>query len=268
MTPPLGLSSIHIYPIKATAGIDLPAAMVEARGLKDDRRYLITDLGGKFMTQRQHPRLALIRVSLGERLQLDAPGMPPLLLPNNHSADLRDVEVWGDRLPAHHCGPDAQTWLSNFLQIPCQLVHMPDTSQRPTAHGKLGADQLVSFADAYPFLLISTASLADLNARLQQPVPMNRFRPNLVVSGCAAFEEDTWQQIRIGAVVFDLVKGCDRCSVPGVDQATGIQVKDPMPTLAKYRLRAGKIWFGQNLVQRGLGCLQVGDAVEILAHKS
>lgn len=280
MTTSFILSGLHIYPIKSATGIALPTAQVEARGLQGDRHYLITDLRGKFITQRQLPRMALIRVGLGnalgnntlgrldcDRLTLEAPGMLPLNLFLTQAVQPVEVEIWGDRTQSLHCGLEAQVWLSEFLQIPCQLVYMPDDAQRPTAHGQLGADQLLSFADAYPFLLISEASLADLNGRLSRPVPMNRFRPNLVVSGCDAFAEDTWARIRIGPVEFDLVKGCDRCSVPGVDQATGIQVQEPLPTLAKYRLRAGKIWFGQNLVQRGLGPLQVGDAVEILATK-
>lgn len=264
MAESLILSGLYIYPIKSAAGLTLETATVEARGLEGDRRYMVTDPQGKFMTQRKYPRMALIQVNLGETLGLTAPGMPSLELASPQATEV-DVEVWGDRTTAYHCGPDAQTWLSDFLQTPCQLVYMPDTAQRPTAHGKLGADKLVSFADAYPFLLISEASLADLNRKLEQPVPMNRFRPNLVVKGCDAFAEDTWKRICIGEIEFEVSKGCDRCSVPGVDQATGIQVREPMPTLAKYRLWDGKIWFGQNLIQQGQGRLNLGDAIEILA---
>ncbi|MEM9908021.1 MAG: MOSC N-terminal beta barrel domain-containing protein, partial [Cyanobacteria bacterium P01_D01_bin.44] len=249
-------------------GIALDQATVEARGLEFDRRWMVTDLQGKFMTQRKHPRMALMRVSVGDHLCIEAPGQTALEIPLKPvHAETIEVEVWGDNTQAVSLGGEAQRWVSDFLQVPCQLVYMPDSAERPTAHGKLGADKLVSFADAYPFLLISEASLAHLNAKLDVPVPMNRFRPNLVVSGCDAHAEDTWAQIRIGELVFDLPKGCDRCSIPGVDQATGVQGKEPLKTLATYRRWDSAIWFGQNLVQKNLGQLRVGDSVEVLAVK-
>jgi len=267
------LSGLYIYPIKSAAGIALGEAEVGDRGLKYDRRWMVVDPKGKFMTQRKHPRMALIQVGLTEdALMLSAPAMQSLELPleprgetSSSKPDWLDVEVWGDRCTAQSMGQAAQTWLSEFLQTPCQLAYMPDQSQRPTAHGQLGDDKLVSFADAYPFLLISEASLADLNRRLEQPVPMNRFRPNFVVAGCEAFAEDQWKQIKIGGVVFDLPKRCDRCSIPGVDQASGVQNKEPLRTLATFRLEGGKIWFGQNLVHHQTGHLSLGAAVEPIA---
>ncbi|MEO0540293.1 MAG: MOSC N-terminal beta barrel domain-containing protein [Cyanobacteria bacterium P01_A01_bin.105] len=260
------LSALHIYPVKSAAGTRLTQTMVTSRGLQHDRRWMVVDGKGRFMTQRKHPRMALIWVTLDQQLRLEAPNQPPLVLPPIPTgAEPSAVEVWGDLCQAWSMGTAAADWLSQFLEVPCQLVYMPDQAQRPTAHGKLGTDKLVSFADAYPFLLISDASLADLNSRLSEPVPMNRFRPNLVVSGCEAFAEDTWAKIRIGEVIFTVAKGCDRCSIPGIDQATGVADKEPLPTLATYRRWQGKIWFGQNLIQETLGKLTVGDAVEILA---
>ncbi len=260
------LSGLHIYPIKSAAGTSLTQAKVASRGLQHDRRWMVVDAKGRFMSQRKHPRMALIWVTLGEQMQLEAPNQPPLVLPPIPDTKTEvAVEVWGDLCKAELMGPAAADWLSRFLEVPCQLVYMPEQAQRATAHGKLGADKLVSFADAYPFLLISEASLADLNQRLDKPVPMNRFRPNLVVSGCDAYAEDTWTQIRIGEVMFRVEKGCDRCSIPGVDQATGVATQEPLPTLATYRRWQGKIWFGQNLVQENLGEVRVGDPVEILA---
>lgn len=260
------LSGLYIYPIKSAAGIALTAAEVKARGLKHDRRWMVVDAKGKFMTQRKHPRMALIRVGLTEQLELSAAGMTDLALPlvPDADAEVLEVEVWGDRCPALSLGAAAQDWFSRFLQTPCQLVYMPDDSQRPTAHGNLGNDKLVSFADAYPFLLISEASLADLNQRLATPVPMDRFRPNFVVNGCGAFEEDRWKQIKIGDITFDLPKRCDRCSVPGVDQSSGIQSNEPLLTLAKFRLENGKIWFGQNLLHHSLGQLSLGMEITLL----
>ncbi len=260
------LSGLHIYPIKSAAGIALSEAEVSDRGLKHDRRWMVVDPKGKFMTQRKHPRMALIRVGLTSQLELSAPGMADLALPLEPGAEAEtlEVEVWGDRCPALAMGAEAQAWFSNFLETPCQLVYMPDHSQRPTAHGQLGDDKLVSFADAYPFLLISEASLADLNQRLAEPVPMNRFRPNLVVTGCEAFAEDGWKQIKIGEITFDLPKRCDRCSVPGVDQDSGIQNKEPLLTLAKFRLEQGKVWFGQNLLHHHSGELRLNTEIKVL----
>jgi uncharacterized protein len=263
------LTELNIYPVKSAAGIAVSQATVEARGLQFDRRWMVVDAQGKFMTQRKVPQMALIRVAVSSSgLGLAAPGMPSLELPIcPEQAEPCQVDVWGDDCAALSMGSEAQQWLSDFLAQPCQLVYMPDSSYRPTDHGKLGDQTLVSFADAYPFLLISEASLADLNARLASPIPMNRFRPNLVIRGCDAFAEDEWQQIRIGEVVFDVSKPCARCSIPGVDQATGTPGKEPLITLAKYRWRNGEIFFGQNLVQANLGELQVGNEIEILEIK-
>ena len=160
-------------------------------------------------------------------------------------------------------GPEAAAWLSNFLGIEAQLVYMPDSTHRPTDHGRFETPN--SFSDAYPFLLISEASLGDLNQRLDQPVPMNRFRPNLVVKGCEPFAEDTWKQIKVGNILFEVAKSCSRCSIPGVEQSTGEQGKEPLKTLATYRRWDHAIWFGQNLIAHSEGMLNVGDKVEVLA---
>ena len=179
------------------------------------------------------------------------------------AAELIDVDVWGDDCVAWSMGDEAAQWLSNFLGVDAHLVYMPDSTHRPTDHGRFETPN--SFSDAYPFLLISEASLADLNGRLEQSVPMNRFRPNLVVQGCEPFAEDTWKQIKIGSIVFDVAKSCSRCSIPGVEQSTGEQGKEPLKTLATYRRWDHAIWFGQNLIAHGEGMLNLGDGVEILA---
>jgi uncharacterized protein YcbX len=164
-------------------------------------------------------------------------------------------------------GEEVSQWFSEFLELSCQLVYMPDNSYRPVNSRYASHNQQVSFADGFPFLLISEASLQDLNERLDQPIPMNRFRPNLVVSGCEAFAEDSWRSIRIGSIPFHVVKPCERCLITTVDQAQGIRGKEPLQTLAQYRLSNGKILFGQNLIPAELGTLQVGDSVEI-CHSS
>lgn len=261
------LTELNLYPIKSAGGIALQTAQVSDRGLQGDRRWMVVDQNGKFMTQRHFPKMALIGVSLTtDRLEIAAPGMPPLTVPYELNAEPTRVEVWGDFCAAIPAGADAKDWFSEYLGLSCQLVYMPDRSTR-LVDAKYAIDpdlDQVGFADGYPFLLISAASLQDLNDRLESPIPMNRFRPNFVVSGCEPFAEDGWRQIRIGSIVFHLVKRCDRCVVTTVDQATGIPAKEPLPTLAKFRRHQGKLLFGQNLLHRGSGWVGVGDAIEVI----
>lgn len=289
----LTLSGLYIYPIKSAAGIALSKAQITSRGLQYDRRWMVVDAKGKFISQRRFPRMALIGVSIvDQHLQITAPGMPDLSVliddclgmdssSRNEPFDRLTVEVWGDRCAAISLGADSQRWLTEFIGINCQLVYMPDSTQRPTAHGQIGSHQPVSFADAYPYLFISEASLTGLNAKLmaqgKAPVTMQRFRPNLVIRGCdAAHAEDRWQQIRIGEAVFDLPKLCDRCTIPNVDPTTGDHGQEPTQTLSTYRYWNKGIWFGQNGVQANVpsehgilnGTLQVGDAIEVIQSKN
>ncbi|MEQ8380914.1 MAG: MOSC domain-containing protein [Coleofasciculus sp. A1-SPW-01] len=259
------LSGLYIYPIKSAGGIALSTAQVSDRGLHYDRRWMLVDAKGKFLTQRQFPRMALIQVRLGENeLVVEAPNQPSLSIPLDYDSDYRlPVQVWNDICQAIPLDKQISQWFSKFLDIPCQLVYMPEDSIRPINPNYANPSESVSFADGFPFLLISEASLQDLNQRLEQPVPMNRFRPNLVVSGCEAYAEDSWRQIRIGAIPFRVVKPCSRCTITTVDQSQGIRGKEPLATLANYRLRNGKIFFGQNVIQEQLGTLRVGDEVEI-----
>lgn len=280
------LSGLHIYPIKSAAGLSLQSAQVQARGLEFDRRWMVVDSNHKFMTQRKVAKMALIGVEItDDTLKVTAPDISPLEIPlqapNHLQQNSLTVEVWGDRCTAISTGPDSQAWFSEVLGQDCQLVYMPDSSDRPTEHGKFGDTQQVSFADAYPFLLISEASLADLNRRLVEkqadPIPMNRFRPNLVVTGCDAFAEDTWKHIQIGSYRLTVAKACSRCVIPSIDQATGIKQKEPLPTLITFRHWDGNIWFGQNLIHtepllssdgetlgQSIGHLTVGDSLALL----
>ncbi|MEO1620269.1 MAG: MOSC N-terminal beta barrel domain-containing protein [Cyanobacteria bacterium J06632_3] len=273
----LTLSSLIIYPIKSAAGISLSTAHLTSRGLQRDRRYMLVTPDGHFITQRRYPKMALINISFSsddpDTLQVTAPDMPPLTVPEPGSdSQAVDVEVWGDRTSALLCVAETHTWFTQFLSVACQLVYMPDTSHRPTDHGKHGSQSIVSFADAYPYLLLSEASLNGLNRKLTAkkatPVGMDRFRPNLVISGdLPPHAEDSWKRIRIGDAIFTVAKPCARCSIPNVDQAKGTRTKEPSQTLATYRAWDQGIWFGQNLIQENatLGPLRVGDEVEILA---
>ena len=272
----LRLSNLTIYPIKSAAGIACQQARLTPQGLQYDRRWMVASAEGRFMTQRRFPEMALINVAYeGDQMQISAPGMPSLSVPLLLVAgDEIEVEVWGDRTTALSSGPEAQIWFSQFLSTPCQLVYMPETAQRPVDHGKLSPEKIVSFADAYPYLLLSDASLSGLNRKLAAqdlaPVPMNRFRPNLVVSGdIAPHAEDNWKRIRIGETVFEVAKPCARCAIPNVDQASGDRTLEPTKTLATYRAWDKAIWFGQNLVEISTtshdSTLKIGDEVEILA---
>lgn len=265
------LSSIYIYPLKSAAGIAIDRAAMTPRGLQYDRRWMVASPDGHFITQRQCPQMALLQVQIGPNLLvISAPQLNPALgelhvplspeLPKRQ-AELLTVEVWGDRCQAWSMGEAPALWLSKALNMSCQLVYMPDESDRPADHGSTGPDHQVSFADSFPYLLISEASLVDLNQRLKTPVPMNRFRPNLVVRGCEAFAEDHWRNVQIGEQMLQAARACPRCTITTVDQTTGDRYAEPLKTLASYRYWEGKIWFGQNLIHHTLGTLAVGDRV-------
>ena len=259
------LSGIYIYPIKSAAGISLKTAQIGKRGFQYDRGWMLVDETGKFLTQRQFPRIALITVLLEEdQLVINAPNKQSLAIPIHLDSNPSiSVQVWNDICEAIPLGEKVSQWFSEFLETSCHLVYMPENSFRPVdPHYAINNEQ-VSFVDGFPFLLISEASLHNLNERLQEPVPMNRFRPNLVVSGCEAFAEDSWSQIHIGSIPFHVVKPCSRCVITTVDQAQGIRGKEPLQMLAQYRYWDGNIWFGQNLTHAALGTLQVGDLVKI-----
>jgi len=261
--PRLVLSQITIYPVKSARGISLPSSRVDSRGLQYDRRWMVVDEYGKFLSQRSLPRMALIEVGLREEeLCLRMKEMGELVIPLAvASGEQKRVEVWEDSVDAVDIGEAAATWFSTALDRPCRLVGMPKQAERKVDLKYAEKQTLVSFADAFPFMLISEASLHDLNTRLDETVPMDRFRPNLVVTGCAAYEEDTWSHLTIGAVGFRVAKSCSRCTVPTVDQQTGIRGSEPIRTLTSYRTRNGKVDFGQNLVHKTLGVLSVGDEV-------
>ncbi len=268
MTRGIWLSGLYRYPVKALRGKALPESRVELRGLAYDRRWMVVDERGKFLTQRQWPRLALVEVAIAPpTLQLQAPGMPALSLAQvPEGVEPITVEVWGDYCPALPMGSASQVWFSQYLGINCQLVYMPDNSLRPAGHGSVG-EVPVSFADGYPFLLISQGSLDDLNQRLADPIPMNRFRPNLVVKGCEPFAEDTWAEVQIGEVTFRCVKPCSRCIVTTTDQATAQRSPEPLRTLATYRHHQGEILFGQNLIALNAGSIRLDAPVEILSRQ-
>lgn len=260
------LGRINVYPIKSCGGIPLDEAEVDERGLRYDRRWMLVDGDGCFLSQRELPRLALVSVNLGpDALAVEAPGMPPLEVPLRPvRAGRVPVSVWGDVVGGQPVGGEADRWFEEFLGTRCSLVYMPDESVRPVDPDYGEAGDVVGFADGFPFLAISEASLDALNARLERPVPMNRFRPNLVIRGCGPFAEDGWRRVRVGSVTFRVVKPCARCVITTVDQETAAAGKEPLRTLARFRKVGSNVLFGQNLIHDSRGTLSVGDPVEVL----
>jgi uncharacterized protein YcbX len=262
---PARVAALTVYPVKSCAGVPLDRAPVTATGFELDRGFMVVDADGRFVSQRSEPRLALIRVTvLAGAIRLEAPGHPQLELPLEVDAGRRRVVVWDDEVEAARAGDDADRWVSDWLRRPCALVRMPAQTERPVAAAYAGTGCRVGFADGFPFLLLSEASLEGLNARLERPLPMDRFRPNLVVTGCELHAEDGWRRIRIGEVVLRAVKPCARCTITTVDQRTAERRREPLRTLARYRRSGRNVLFGQNLVHESRGEIRVGDPVEIL----
>ncbi|KAA9332419.1 MOSC domain-containing protein [Hymenobacter busanensis] len=263
------LADLYLYPVKSLGGFRVPEAEVQARGFRHDRRWLIVDARGQFLTQRNIPEMALLHLELGHNgfviRHIRRPELRPLLVPFEASADRTQfVTVWDDMVFAYRGTNEQDQWLSEALGQPCRLVFMPDVALRPVDDGKVPG--LVSFADAYPFLLIGQASLDDLNQRLEQPLPMNRFRPNLVVTGTLPYAEDTWHEFRVGELAFRGIRPCGRCPVTTTDQLTAERSAEPLRTLAQYRKAGNKVMFGMNVVGPASGVLRTGGAVEVLSH--
>jgi uncharacterized protein len=262
------VSALYIYPIKSCRGIQVIEWRVAERGFVADRRWMIVDATGRFVTQREQAQLALVQTRIaGDELQLAAPRLPSLSLPLRHEAgEPCTVTVWRDEvLGSLH--PEGSAWFSAYLGAPHSLVYMPDSHQRQVNPERARLGDIVSFADGYPFLLISEASLTDLNSRLDAPITMQRFRPNIVISDSEPFAEDSYQHVRIGQISFRGAKRCERCVITTVDPETGESGREPLRTLAGYRKADRKIWFGMNLIPNGQGLLRVGDAVEMLGSE-
>lgn len=257
------VSALYYYPIKSCGAVRVDAAEIDACGLRNDRRLLVIEPDGTFITQREHPRLALVNPVLqGDDLTLAAPDMAPLAVTLGTSGTPYQVRIFRDTCEAVDQGEAVAAWFSAYLKTPCRVVAMaPHYVRQVNQHFALHSEDRVAFADAFPFLLISEASLDDLNARIDTPLPMNRFRPNIVITGCEPYAEDTWASLRIGSVDFAAAKACVRCVVTTTDQATTERGDEPLKTLATYRKTDAGVIFGQNLIHLNRGTLHVGDAV-------
>jgi len=265
VSTPLHLAALYRYPLKSAAGLPCEQVTLDRFGIAGDRRWLLVDPAGTFLSQRRLPALALLRAAeAGGALRLEVAGEAlPVARPGS-AAPRRPVTVWGDRVDAADAGDAPAAWLGERLGTACRLVYMPDDCRRPVDPAYAAPGTTVSFADGFPLLVLSQASLDGLNARLPAPVPMDRFRPNLVIAGAAPHAEDHWRQLRIGGSLLTLVKPCARCAIPAIDQATAVRDPHINRVLASYRRRDGQVFFGQNAIHDGPGMLTVGDAVTVL----
>jgi uncharacterized protein len=262
------ISSIHIYPIKSLGGLSVSSAKITARGLEHDRRWMLIDENNRFLSQREFHSLALLQLSISENALIVSHKVLPIkslaisFLENTVDLPRLQVSVWDDTVEAVEVSQEANDWFTEVLQSPTRLVYMPDDSFRKVDEKyAINQDDITSFSDGYPILIIGENSLADLNARLEVPVPMNRFRPNLVFSGGEPFEEDTWRNFSVGTSQLVGVKPCARCIMTTINQDSAETGKEPLKTLASFRKVGHKILFGQNVLPLGLGEISVGDEV-------
>ncbi|HEX8356570.1 MAG TPA: MOSC N-terminal beta barrel domain-containing protein [Segetibacter sp.] len=267
----LKLQDIYVYPIKSLGGIRLQEAEVLEAGLQYDRRWMLTDKTGEFLSQRTLASLALLQVNLlpdGLLISHKKNTITPLTIPFAPAAARQlTVQVWDDECAALEVAAFANEWFSDALKTEVRLVKMPDATRRLVDTKYAKNNETVSFADGYPFLLISQASLDDLNRKLETPVSMDRFRPNFVMAGGAPYCEDMMGTFCIAGITFEAVKPCKRCVMTTINQEDGSKGKEPLKTLATYRKIEDKVIFGQNLLHTGAGVVKAGDEVSVLKWK-
>ncbi len=260
----LTLSEIWIYPIKSLAGIRLPQWEVKSKGLRFDRRWMLVDENGIFMTQRATPQMALLKTSLeGNTLSITHNGNAiSLSLDQEPNGEPLHCQVWNDPVEVVEVNKETSAWFSENLGVKCKLVAFPEGNKREVDPNYISGHE-VSLADGYPFLIIGEQSLANLNNRLEHKIEMRRFRPNFVFKGGKAFDEDTWRNFSIGSIQFLGVKPCARCQIITIDPDTGEKGIEPSKTLATFRTSNNKILFGQNLVALNEGIVKVGALLSI-----
>jgi uncharacterized protein YcbX len=264
----LHVSQLFIYPIKSLGGIAVTHANVTPTGLEHDRRWMLVDEQNQFLSQRTLPQLAHFKLQLlPNGLQvLHVPTQASIVIPYQPQTQAyAEVHIWDDVCTGQFVSAEADAWFSAHSGISCRLVYMPDSTRRQVDLRYAPEGQITSFSDAYPILLISQESLDDLNNRLAEPLPMNRFRPNIVCKGEQPYIEDRLSDFTINGIHFNGVKLCSRCTMTGVNQDTAQTGTEPLKTLATYRKRNNKIYLGQNLIHNGKGTIRIGDVLDINA---
>lgn len=268
----LSISHLYVYPVKSLGGIELNSARLTDRGIEHDRRWMLVDEDNRFLTQREFPQMALLRTAIhANELTVYEKGNELDTISVNlyqPSGSLISVQIWDDVCEAIQLSDEVNQWFTEKLKRMCKLVYMPDVSKRKVDTDYALNHEITSFSDAFPVLMIGQASLDDLNSRLETPVPMNRFRPNIVFTGGTAFEEDTMKHFQINGIDLYAVKPCARCVVTTTDQETGITAKEPLKTLSTYRTGNNKVYFGQNILYRNEGMIKVGDELKVVQTKA
>lgn len=264
----LQISHLFIYPIKSLGGIAMPSVNLTDRGLEYDRRFMLVDQQNQFLTQRTFPRMALLRTAIGNNklvvFEKDQDDDQLILDISPVIGEKIKVDIWEDQCEAYHIDSSADLWFSKKLQRNVKLVYMPDSSRRPVDKTYARQDDITSFSDGYPVLLVGQSSLDDLNSRLEEKVPMNRFRPNIVFTGGYPYQEDEMKHFKINNLDFYGVKTCGRCMIPTINQDTGVAAQEPIRTLSSYRTFNNKVNFGQNILHADRGLIHVGDELHLV----
>jgi len=260
------ITSLYIYPIKSLGGISLQLANLLKRGLEFDRRWMLVDSDGVFLTQRQIPDLALFSLKMEENQilvysKLTGSEVRISIIPEGQKECM--VKVWGDEVSAVEVSTNVSAWFTNEIGKPTRLVYMPDNSERLIDPNYTHNAEIVSFADGYPVLVTNEASLTELNSRLKQSIEMNRFRPNIVIAGEEPFEEDDWKTVSIGNAQLNLVKKCARCVMVNINPKTAIMEKEVLTALANFRKKDNKVYFGINGYALKSGIVGIGDKIKI-----
>jgi len=265
------ISQLFIYPVKSLGGFEVTSAQLTDRGFQYDRRFMLVDRSNNFLTQREHPVMSLLQTAIeGNELVIfhknnaaDKISVPLQPLPGATTK----VKVWDDECTAQYVNYEADEWLTKQLFMPCRLVYMPDAEKRLVDEQYAKNKEITSFSDGYPLLIIGQASLDDLNSRLVEPLPMDRFRPNIVFVGGTPYDEDTMDLVKVNGIDMYGVKLCARCTITTINQSTAEKAKEPLKTLAGYRMRNNKIYFGQNILYKQTGQLKVDNVIETIKVK-
>ncbi|MCC5932464.1 MAG: MOSC domain-containing protein [Cyclobacteriaceae bacterium] len=262
------LKELYVYPVKSLAGINLNAALAGERGLLHDRRFMLIDENGLFISQREHASMALFAVEqLQDQLKIFHRQKTEdcvFVKSEYYEGEATEVQIWDDQCKAIIMPASVNDWFSDKLKMNCRMVYMPEDSIRLADPDYVPETNKVSFADAFPYLLVTSASLHQVSEKAGQTMDVSRFRPNLVIDNDIPFEEDSWKKIAIGECVFRIVKPCARCVVTTIDQQTSKKGKEPLQSMAGYRKKGNKILFGQNLIAENYGWISIGDKIEIL----